>query len=320
MATINTRINDTTKRYQHRSKIRSKTLGVLSTNDPDSIIKIDDPKRVQVRKKLLKRNHNLTLERILGGNDLMPIHSLDIAKRTSKSVCRIRIRNQNGHTLGYGTGFMVSPSLLMTNNHVLENIDICKKSLAEFDYQLDEELNPKPVETFKLQPDKFFYTNRNLDFTLVYVSPTSLTNKPLSDFGHLKLIKESGKAVIGEYVSIIQHPSGEMKSITMRENRVVDIFDDFVHSLADTERGSSGSPVHNDQWEVVSLHHSGVPKLDEQGNVLSVDGTLWKKGMGDDKIAWIANESVRVSSIIKDLQNVASSSDLDTQLLNAVIG
>jgi V8-like Glu-specific endopeptidase len=122
--------------------------------------------------------------------------------------------------------------------------------------------------------------------------------------GNLKLIKEQGKAVIGEYVTIIQHPRGQPKQLALRENRVVDILEDFVHSITDTHRGSSGSPVFNDQWNVVSLHHSGVPKVDEQGRPLTKDGKIWTEDMGDDKIHWIANESVRISSIFKHLEQI----------------
>src|SRR5262249_30789464 len=39
----------------------------------------------------------------------------------------------------------------------------------------------------------------------------------------------------------------------------VDVFDEFLHYEADTQPGSSGSPVFNDQWELVALHHASVP-------------------------------------------------------------
>lgn len=94
----------------------------------------------------------------------------------------------------------------------------------------------------------------------------------------LHLISEKGKILEGEYVSIIQHPNGGPKAVTVRENKVSSIFDDFVHYLTDTEPGSSGSPVFNDQWVVVALHHSGVPDPNK-------------------KNAWIANEGIRISSI-----------------------
>jgi endonuclease G, mitochondrial len=37
------------------------------------------------------------------------------------------------------------------------------------------------------------------------------------------------------------------------------VFDEFLHYEADTQPGSSGSPVFNDQWELVALHHASVP-------------------------------------------------------------
>jgi endonuclease G len=198
---------------------------------------------------------------------------------------------------------MISPSLLMTNNHVLTSEEDCKNSIAQFNFEKSEDLFDKPQVSFRLDPDKFFYTNEKLDFSLVYVSPTSSSSSALKDFRFLKLIKQIGKAVIGEYVSIIQHPRGRHKQVAIRENRVIDIFDDFIHYVCDTEPGSSGSPVFNDQWEVVSLHHSGVPKTDENGNYLTKDGQIWTENMGEEQIDWIGNEGVRISSIVKDLEN-----------------
>ena len=36
------------------------------------------------------------------------------------------------------------------------------------------------------------------------------------------------------------------------------MLDSFLHYEADTEPGSSGSPVFDDGWEVVALHHASV--------------------------------------------------------------
>ena len=62
----------------------------------------------------------------------------------------------------------------------------------------------------------------------------------------------------GRFVTIVQHPRGEKKQIALRENRIVDVLDSFLHYEADTEPGSSGSPVFDDGWEVVALHHASV--------------------------------------------------------------
>ena len=38
----------------------------------------------------------------------------------------------------------------------------------------------------------------------------------------------------------------------------------FIRYQTDTEEGASGSPVCNDHWEVVALHHAHGPTLAEQ--------------------------------------------------------
>src|SRR5919202_1710354 len=141
---------------------------------------------------------------------------------------------------------------------------------------------------------------------------TALTNGPrlaapaassdLRSFGWTPLIEQEGKAIIGEYVNIIQHPGGEPKQLALRENQLVDVLPDFLHYETDTAPGSSGSPVFNDQWEVVALHHSGVPRKDAAGNILAIGGGRWDPSMGEHRVDWIANEGVRVSRILTNLR------------------
>ena len=119
--------------------------------------------------------------------------------------------------------------------------------------------------------------------------------------GWNRLIAQQGKIVIGESMNIVGHPMGRLKEISIRENRLDLQLDEFLHYSTDTEPGNSGSPVFNDQWEVVALHHSGVPKTDSQGRALRRDGNVWRPGDGDDAVDWVANEGVRVSVILKHL-------------------
>lgn len=64
-------------------------------------------------------------------------------------------------------------------------------------------------------------------------------------------------AVGGAWLAIIQHPGGQTKKIALHHNVVTFANGDVVHYLADTEGGSSGSPVFNERWQVVALHHAG---------------------------------------------------------------
>ncbi|MGE6414180.1 DNA/RNA non-specific endonuclease [Planococcus kocurii] len=240
--------------------------------------------KMMTRSSIINHHDNLAIERIINKSDLFPIAHLQAGLDVSKAVCRIAIRGKNGQLEGYGTGFLVSPNLLLTNNHVLETAESAMYAVAEFNYQDDVHFMPLEIISFRLDPRLFFITNEALDFTLVAVEPNNSNAVPLSNFGYLPLLPKPGKILEGEYVTIIQHPNGGPKAITIRENEVKFISSDFVQYVSDTEPGSSGSPVFNDQWMVVSLHHAGIPDP-------------------NDNSVWIANEGIRISSIIQHLSD-----------------
>ncbi|MFJ3977239.1 endonuclease [Streptomyces sp. NPDC090021] len=242
----------------------------------------------------------LTLERFMGRNDLIGIDYLEGGFLAARSIGRITVRSPGSSH--HGTGFLVAPSLLMTNHHVLGSAQEAAAGVIEFNFQAGLDGQPLVPVEFTLDPYRFFVTHRDLDFTVVAVSDRSRDGQPLAAFGRLPLKEAQGKAVIGELVNIIQHPNGEPKQLALRDNRIVDVLDDFVHYSADTARGSSGAPVFNDQWEVVALHHAGAPRRDRDGNVLAVDGTRWNPSMGEHRVDWVANEGVRVSRILGAIQ------------------
>jgi endonuclease I/V8-like Glu-specific endopeptidase len=242
------------------------------------------------------------LERTIGKSDFQSIASLELALAVSRFVGRISIRSAPGRGTGFGTGFMVSPRLLMTNNHVLPSPGSAEFSEVEFDYQNDRLGRPLPLVPFGLEPRNFFMTDVDLDFTLVAVAEKSRQDRPvpLSRYGWSRLIAEEGKILVGEHVNIIQHPKGQFKQFVSRSNELVDILEQHLHYVTDTEPGSSGSPVYNDQWEVVALHHSGVPRM-KDGHYIDKSGGVWDGHDGDD-IDWIANEGVRVSRIVRHIE------------------
>lgn len=326
----NTVIQETEERFQYRTPERTETEEKLKRG---SKLLADDPQRVEKRLKRLLRGEfaseaaavvaapalsaagvsvgtePLALERILNRNNLMSINYLERGLRVARSVARIRIRSAQGRTLGFGTGFMVSPRLLMTNNHVLTSRNDAAFSHCEFNFQDDLTGRPMPTSIFELDPDLFFETNIALDFTLVAVKERARAGSgdvsELQFFGWNRLIEEEGKAILGEFLNIIQHPNGEPKQLALRENEFIDLLDNFLHYKTDTAPGSSGSPVLNDQWEIVGLHHSGVPRKDANGRILTRDGSIWKQSMGEHKIDWIANEGIRVSRLVQYIKNLA---------------
>jgi len=236
-------------------------------------------------------------ERIIGTSNLLAINFLDRGRRSADAVCRIKLPMDGG--MAYGTGFLVGPRLLLTNNHVIGSPGEAAQCEAEFGYEHDLDGVVKDPVCFNLDPVALFFTSPQADFTLVAVAPLSSGGVPLERYGWLPLIPLRGKTLDGEWVSAVQHPDGQPKQIAIHASQIIKIdpkkvpgvdISNFIHYSTDTEPGSSGSPVFNDQWQVVALHHKAVP------------APLKKNARPDAEREWIANEGVRVSSIFNLLE------------------
>lgn len=301
-----------------------------------SILDVDAPERVELRSQRVLRQpvvmdalkatadtspaagsqvrehtglEDLVLERIIGGSNLLGIAFLELGTAVSRSVGRVIVRDRF-QVRSFGTGFMISPRLALTNNHVLPDAQSARFSRLEFNFQNGISGLPLATSQFDLEPDTFFRTDAGLDVTVVAVAAKSRPDGssapvPLAGFGFNRTTKEQGKILLGESINIIQHPEGQEKQLALQQNELLDRFDQFLHYHTDTSPGSSGSPLFNNQWEVLGLHHSGVPARNEAGEILTVDGTVWDRTQDELKIRWIANEGIRISSILTWLEKGA---------------
>jgi hypothetical protein len=59
-------------------------------------------------------------------------------------------------------------------------------------------------------------------------------------------------------VNIVQHPRGEHKQVAFRNNLITAADATGVRYFTDTDEGSSGSPVSDDNWRVVALHRGAL--------------------------------------------------------------
>ena len=99
----------------------------------------------------------------------------------ARSVGRVVIR-QRGRVAGYGTGFLVAPGVLMTNEHVLTTEGEVSESWVEFDYERDLDGNERRPKRFALLSQPAPIIVNELDFTLCAVSAVAETGQRLSDF------------------------------------------------------------------------------------------------------------------------------------------
>lgn len=186
------------------------------------------------------------VEKIMGRQStLLPVSFLEMGLQRSRSAARIQLSSGE-----LGTGFLTGNNILVTNHHVLENERQAESADVQFNYQQSAlGLDLEPVN-LKLAPDDGFRTSSEDDWTLV-----KMKGDANAVWGAIELTPIDISKV--ERVNIIQHPSGGPKQVAIYHNIVAYADDKRVQYLTDTLPGSSGSPVFDDQWRVVALHHSG---------------------------------------------------------------
>ena len=131
----------------------------------------------------------------------------------------------------------------------------------------------------------FFHNDKELDYAIVRVN-----GAPGDVYGFVDLATRA-EPTVNDFVSIIQHPQGGPKKIAFTDNKVSAVFNDLVQYSTDTEPGSSGSPVFNQDWEIVGLHHRG-------GGLAGPDG---KK--------YFTNEAIQIGAIVRDAASFLGMSD-----------
>jgi len=297
------------------------------------IINSDPPLQTTPDPALQAANRKMTLEykapeptdfayeRAIGKNDSVYSNFVELLMDAKEKVGRILVR-KGSNLAGYATGFMVSPRLMLTNWHVFQTAADAQNSEVQFGYEFDVTGKEKSATIFSFRPEDFFYSNRNLDYCMVAVSPVSRdSGTSLSKISYLYLDPEKGK--LGEEnkesLNIIHHPDGDFKQLSIRENLFTKITPTTIWYRADTAQGSSGAPVFNDQWQVVALHHSGIADKNDKGEYIDkynnpvpyIGGKIQ-----ESKINWIANEGIRTSVILEDIFTVYPTHELVAQLKN----
>jgi hypothetical protein len=165
------------------------------------------------------------------------------------------------------TGFLLTPELLITNQHCISEPWQLSGARVEFNY----EPSPPRKETFKIR--EIVMQDGTLDFTLLKLK------RPATGWPTAKIGGNPRQA--GQRLVLIGHPSRSYKTISVvdcavehlrppdRPNRP----DDFYH-LCDTEGGESGSPVFDEATgRVIGLHYYGISGVSGNGRNLAVNIT-----------------------------------------------
>ncbi len=223
-------------------------------------------------------------------NDLQGAAFLPEGSHVRRAVGYVEVNAQQSTV---GSGFLISPTLFITNCHVIRNAQEARTAQVTFDREMDASGMPQRSTTYLFAPDAFalFSAPDQLDYALVAIGARNSGDAALAELGYCPLSNSPDRHVLGMNVNIIQHPNGVPKMLSLRNN-LLTARGKKGHTLlyeTDTEQGSSGAPVFNDLWDVVALHHWGEPfvdKIDEDGKPIA--GNL--------------NEGIRISAIYEDLR------------------
>lgn len=201
----------------------------------------------------------LSEKAICGGDEKEPIICYNGTTMYDKgrAVCRLLI---NGS--GLCTGWLLGcEGNLMTNNHCIGSAADAANTDFMFNYQYTNcNGSGNSSSNVVASTSTFIKTNSTLDYTLL-----KLPVNPTSTYGYLSL--SSVAPVVNDRIYIVGHPGGRRKEITVKTdqggdangNALVNLVNtNGIRYYADTEGGSSGSPVldYNSNL-VVAIHNTG---------------------------------------------------------------
>ena len=65
-----------------------------------------------------EKDSAIVFERIINGSEIQDVNYLPRGARAAKAVARVVMRDSSGRLRGYGSGFLIAPRVLITNNQI----------------------------------------------------------------------------------------------------------------------------------------------------------------------------------------------------------
>jgi endonuclease G, mitochondrial len=161
----NVKMKEAARRYAQRREMREAARVRAALDGP---ARADSAERVQAFREMTARRAAAEATRRLSPQERMIGPTLDFDKRPPDSdaelagqpVARIvEIDGPRYQPYGFGTGFMVTPRLLLTNHHVLPHARTAVNVGAQFGYEYDVR-GLRQGEIFELEPDALYQSSQ----------------------------------------------------------------------------------------------------------------------------------------------------------------
>lgn len=143
--------------------------------------------------------------------------------------------NKTGYGSPLGMGFLITKSLAITANSVISEEDMATRCFARF--------TDNAYETHNFDPNIFFYTNRDLNFTIIgfVINPESKRPKVPLEFREEFILKQ------GDYISYLN--SGQ-------SGRNVTVVEAVMFNYTAGTFILPGMPIFTNDWHLQGLHHT----------------------------------------------------------------
>jgi V8-like Glu-specific endopeptidase len=204
-------------------------------------------------------------ERIIGTDDTVGIGFLADGLKVAQAVALIRVPRyeqgqqvtvSGGPWVAKGTAWLLAPDLAITNHHVINARLDSEADASQADFRLQAESaalsfdfdNPE-ADGVRVEAKRLVAASRSLDYALLEL--VSRVDRPVPRLSSSIVALDNTSRMV---VNIVQHPRGEPKRVAFRNNLVSAADTTTIRYFADTDQGSSGSPVCDDRWRVVALH------------------------------------------------------------------
>jgi len=187
-----------------------------------------------------------------------------------------------------GTGFLIAGTVFgrsdalvfVTNAHVVSDTvpKALRRESARVTFEVESESALPPAEIsevlFTMEPGVLGRADEapgKLDVTVCLLSRVPQDAKGLPVAEAIPLPSSKTKAFV------VGHPQAGEMQFSLQDSVLMDVcrYERLMHYRTPTDPGSSGSPVFNQDWEVVALHHAGsqsCPRLTGEGTYEANEG------------------------------------------------
>jgi S1-C subfamily serine protease len=221
----------------------------------------------------------VTLQRVLGTALFVSIAWWDKGRERCRAVARVETELDADR--GVGTGFLVrggdlkdsygDAPLLLTNAHVISGDPKVDAALRPGEAYVSFKALGKDSGLKRYRPKSVVRTSPpdDLDFTLIELDGPVEGADPPPLAAELPLPDGTAR------VYVIGYPYGGGLSFSINDNELLDGDDRLLHYRAPTEGGSSGSPVFNQNWNLIGIHHGVAARPDKTPGTYAANEGIW---------------------------------------------